>query len=64
MQPDDDLRDDLSEFVHGDSTDLVLLGVCYTGIKSREYGSNSLESVEKVKEVGRRRDLKYERVLK
>ena len=59
LQPDDDLRDDLCKFVHGDGMVFVLLGVCCTDIKSREHGSYSLASVVKVKEVGGTSDLKY-----
>ena len=60
----DDLRNDLSKFVHGESRDLVLVSVCYTKMEFRKCESSSLESVEKMKEVGGTSDLKYERVVK
>ena len=61
----DDLRDELSEFVHGESRDLVLVSVCYySKMEFGKCGSSSLESVEKVKEVEGTSDLKYEKVVK
>ena len=61
----DDLRNELSEFVHGESTDLALLSICcYSKMEYKKCGSSSLESVEKVKEVWWTSELKYERDVK